>query len=269
MDDANILRPSSDDNPLPPPRLYKYRSLDEKQLDYTRQIFDRSDLYFSSVARFNDPFEFGFYLSFTATEFEKRRWLTRYIENANPPLDRDEIRRVRKRLARLTERRRANFEGELKQYFREKVGVVSFSARCDDLLMWSHYADCHRGIVIEFDCSPGSMLHTVVLPVHYQAELPTLYFFSDSDVERLRKTSQTKAENWSYEEEWRIINQYTGPGPEPFPPDLLTGVILGARISSELELEVRRWAKAREHPVRISRAVISENSYSISIEEDD
>jgi hypothetical protein len=31
-------------------------------------------------------------------------------------------------------------------------GIISFTEEKDNLLMWSHYADEHRGIVVEFDC---------------------------------------------------------------------------------------------------------------------
>lgn len=39
-----------------------------------------------------------------------------------------------------------NFEGVM-DYF----GIVSFSKNFNDLLMWSHYADSHKGVMLEFD----------------------------------------------------------------------------------------------------------------------
>ena len=44
----------------------------------------------------------------------------------------------------------------------------------NDLLMWAHYADCHRGAVVEFRCIPsgaGSAL-CAARPVQYQASIP-------------------------------------------------------------------------------------------------
>lgn len=31
------------------------------------------------------------------------------------------------------------------------IGILSLSKICDNLLMWSHYGNCHKGIVVEFD----------------------------------------------------------------------------------------------------------------------
>lgn len=35
--------------------------------------------------------------------------------------------------------------------FDSKIGVLSLTELPDDLLMWVHYADCHRGFAIQFD----------------------------------------------------------------------------------------------------------------------
>ncbi len=36
-------------------------------------------------------------------------------------------------------------------YISNNFGTTSFSMNCDSLLMWSHYADSHKGFVIVFD----------------------------------------------------------------------------------------------------------------------
>lgn len=37
--------------------------------------------------------------------------------------------------------------------FRDTMGVLSLTKRFDNQLMWAHYADSHKGIVLEFDPS--------------------------------------------------------------------------------------------------------------------
>lgn len=110
-----------------------------------------------------------------------------------------------------------------------EYGVVSFSENGDNLLMWSHYADEHRGVVIEFDSSsswlinaedgcdrfsPSPLDHTVEMPqlVKYQNDR---YRFTLDDVvpnryeisgKRLIDTLFfTKGLAWSYEEECRSV----------------------------------------------------------------
>lgn len=34
--------------------------------------------------------------------------------------------------------------------FDENIGVLSLSEKCDDLLMWAHYAQNHKGLVVGF-----------------------------------------------------------------------------------------------------------------------
>ena len=36
-----------------------------------------------------------------------------------------------------------------------QAGVLSFSKLRDDILMWAHYGDKHRGLCLEFDGSPN------------------------------------------------------------------------------------------------------------------
>jgi len=43
----------------------------------------------------------------------------------------------------------------------------------------------------------------------------------------------TKASDWAYEDEWRVIDHETGPGLKAFPEELLVGVILGARMAPD------------------------------------
>jgi len=62
---------------------------------------------------------------------------------------------------------RANFE---------RYGVFCTSTRKDNLLMWSHYCDHHRGAVIEI--SPSAEKDSALLvskPVAYSAERPLMY----------------------------------------------------------------------------------------------
>ena len=84
-----------------------------------------------------------------------------------------------------------------------------------------------------------------------------------------QKAVFTKAAFWEYEQEWRILNSKGGPRTEGFPPELLDGVILGAKISSEHEATIRRWVRKRGVPTELLRARIDETFYRIRIENAD
>ncbi|MGF6739583.1 DUF2971 domain-containing protein [Paraburkholderia atlantica] len=99
--------------------------------------------------------------------------------------------------------------------------ILCLTESPDNPVMWTHYADTHRGVVIrlrdypEFD-SP----YRTAKPVNYVAEAPRLVdeeFLSDMLSGRisfnagalLERLVYTKSAEWAYEREWRI---YSGNG---------------------------------------------------------
>ena len=47
-------------------------------------------------------------------------------------------------------------------YCRSKLRIACFSERCDSPLMWAHYADCGRGICVEYDVpTSGELAHAI------------------------------------------------------------------------------------------------------------
>lgn len=43
---------------------------------------------------------------------------------------------------------------EINKYYKKTIdsaGIGAFTIKCDNILMWSHYADNHKGICLEFD----------------------------------------------------------------------------------------------------------------------
>lgn len=101
----------------------------------------------------------------------------------------------------------------------KEFGVSCFSQDWDVPLLWSHYADSHKGICVEYQVHPMKMsydpedLHFGQHYVRYTTELPTLclseILFSPHQV--LSSLLATKHSDWSYEKEWRLVH-YTAKG---------------------------------------------------------
>src|SRR6185437_6477137 len=107
-----------------------------------------------------------------------------------------------------------------------KLGILCLSAKCNDLLMWSHYANGHRGLCLEFEASDYTPFFGAALPVKYRDDRPT--FDPDgTQWQRVESAVLTKSKGWSYEEEWRVIDHDQGHGVHQFPARCLTGVIFG------------------------------------------
>lgn len=134
------------------------------------------------------------------------------------------------------------------------VGIFSLSINPNNQLMWSHYADEHKGICLGFKEVNGSRLSDKehLLPVIYSDELPEMnkdgfnvsmnfsmdenghpytsslkIAFSDST---LQKAISTKPKCWAYEEEWRYVEPYPGEFDWPGP---LEEVIFGLKCTEE------------------------------------
>lgn len=152
-------------------------------------------------------------------------------------------------------------DGLFKQLQRDldEVGILSLSAENDHVLMWSHYADYHKGICLRFKAkgSFGEAHRVRYVPERRPIDL------LHRDREALVDAVLTKAEFWRYEQEWRIVDPYNGPGSRGFAPELLDAVILGANIRDEDEAMVREWVAKR--PIAFLRARIDDERYRMKI----
>lgn len=140
-------------------------------------------------------------------------------------------------------------QDKIREEFRNK-SLLCVSELHDNLLMWSHYADQHKGAVLEFKCIPDPDYDTPLCaakPVEYQREMPIFATLEDfiagllGQEERhwreqiFNKIAFTKSIDWVYEREWRCVTELRnpdGPGYEdiPFFPQEITKIYLGCRM---------------------------------------
>jgi hypothetical protein len=81
-------------------------------------------------------------------------------------------------------------------------GIVSFSAKATNPLMWANYAENHRGLCLGFDVQGASKINYVSA----RKKMPALLdIVQNSDTITIEKAIMTKYSHWRYEEEWRLI----------------------------------------------------------------
>jgi hypothetical protein len=196
----------------PPSILYKYRSLSAEGRDYTLRTISEGQIWFSSLSQFNDPFEARVSVDMDGDD---GAWRREFGVPRPTNLKIDELVR------------------ELEQGIREdadKLGMFCMSAKANDLLMWSHYADSHKGLCLGFRTTGDSILWDAQ-PVDYSVDYPVINYFRMSLEHRVRAMLLRKASHWAYEEEWRAIRTGPEPGLASYPNGMLASVILGAEIS--------------------------------------
>ena len=108
---------------------------------------------------------------------------------------------------------------------RNDTWLTSFSKRPDSLLMWAHYCYNHKGICIGLDidkvleCVPPmfgtNSLEPLVIEFKYEDILKRPDTFNNS----WNYQFQTKAKDWEYEQEVRLVMDRPHPSYAAFTPD--------------------------------------------------
>ncbi len=118
--------------------------------------------------------------------------------------------------------------------------IYCFSEINNSTLMWSHYANNHKGVCVEYEVNQDSHHRKIYLqqnrflmPINYSSEIPKIsgtYFFHNIE-ENIEKILLSKSLDWSYEKEWRFIDfQSEYLIKSPFK---ITSIIFGERCENE------------------------------------
>lgn len=252
-----------------PVHFYKYRSLIGDAAGWVERIVIDNEIYFAPASTFNDPFDSRPVFSLDAPPERHRADFLRMSKKFEPNLTDEQRENQADRVLAdaLSPENIDMTAGAVQtihnQFIRQQVGVFCVSAKSDDLLMWSHYADSHRGICLEFDGISKLMAHAQ--KVNYSKERVPINPYEDSQLTMVDKAILTKSVHWSYEEEWRLIRYKDGPGIVKFRPHNLTGIILGGFATHSTVEIVRSWIRQRSTPVNLYRASVSNRKFELSI----
>lgn len=127
----------------------------------------------------------------------------------------------------------------------EAFGIISMSAEIRDPVMWSHYADKHQGIALEFDFPHNEELYSLVyshaLPIFDVSKFMNEITNGDYVLSVLRGALARKSLSWGYEREHRIhcnLREHCEKDGEnyffPLPDGILKRVILGVNCKKSM-----------------------------------
>lgn len=170
------------------------------------------------------------------------------------------------------ERRIRNIVRDFKNAYDAKTGLLCFSADWTSTVLWSHYAEKHRGICLGFnllrECAETVLYEDQRIGAELEDSEPTRL---DNDLQELLLC--TKFHHWRYEEEVRrfvSLEQAVQEGNlyvYPFNQSLqLTEVILGPQCNLSLD-EVRNLAKAVHTGVAVFKSRLAHKWFSVVPEE--
>ncbi len=147
----------------------------------------------------------------------------------------------------------------------DATGIFCLSEVNDNPLMWSHYADSHKGVCIEYSISDDRLFGCDLIPVHYAKSYPKLSSADYPDDAYIQKYLSTKSDHWEYEREWRII--YDKLGVQIAPPEDLTAVILGCEISSDDLGQIFQAVRSRSERTEVYKASLDDSSFLLRVED--
>lgn len=125
----------------------------------------------------------------------------------------------------------------------DKIGLLCFSRKINDPVMWSHYAERHKGLALGFEYPSGELIYEVAYQKNRsRLDIKCLEAATD-DYTRMRilATSFTmKAESWFYEGECRQFIDLKGCRPDgvfyfqTLPEPYLREVVIGSESNVQV-----------------------------------
>jgi hypothetical protein len=117
-----------------------------------------------------------------------------------------------------------------------KKGVICFSRAWHNPVLWSHYADKHKGVCLGFDIPEETAITVGYEPERLKIVKKRDLIAGEIDEKTMRRILSTKFEDWRYEDEVRVFvgleepNTKTGLYYKDFGTDFsLKEVIIGPR----------------------------------------
>jgi hypothetical protein len=250
-----------------PPILYKYRNYSDRSI----QMLIDNQLYFSLPNYFNDPFDcIG--QEFMLDDF--REDFAKYLASSSfkvrqSLLKEEQIQIFRESINQEqgSKERKNEIEDALNEY-KKTLGVLSLASRCDSILMWSHYADCHKGFCIGFKDHLGlrkNSLRKVVYKKARNKKFPLNCFKNNlSEDEFGEKFTQeyllTKYIDWKYEDEWRIIAKH---GVGTYEEKYIDRIIFGLKMPIQQREHIID--RINHKDIRFFEAIRSSGGFSMEI----
>ncbi|WP_167506045.1 DUF2971 domain-containing protein [Desulfosediminicola flagellatus] len=223
-------------NIILPENIYKFLPLDIKfevsvvenggksrqknGFDALKEIVVDNKIFYSEAASFNDPFEFDGVMLNSGQDDQKK---------------------------------------QVGYNILSRCGIICFSSQVRNTLMWSHYADAHRGVALRFKCVPDPFYSIGtegrVVKVDYGDEI----IFKDESVFNdnygiLEKLGR-KARCWSYENEYRVFNVPShlkaddATGIQNFNSELVDAIYLGIKSDDTVLQKVKGMVEMASHQI--------------------
>lgn len=280
------MNPVENNHPFPQPSntpkiLYKFRYFDKK--GYQIKLVSESELRFSSAVDFNDPFD-----SSLPYRFEddppgiQLKWIISAIKKYEPNTPKHLIPAKAQQTLKNMNSDFQYYDKISKSYVEKNYqnGICALTTKANDLLMWAHYSNDHKGFcvgidsqkLLEFQIMYAKNSHEVVelLKVQYSDDFPNINFFQ-SMLKTNREWAQdilllfsSKSRHWEYEEEYRLLLHGKAKVSVPIGHDAIKEIILGCKISKKNKDNILSIVKGLNNSIIVYQSEKSSTSFELN-----
>ncbi len=254
--------------------LYKYRPIDE----WTIKGLKEKTIHFKCPAEYNDPFDCRLNLIIDGTD---EQWES-YRQRMGISLDELNSYKANRK---ITSGNSGKYYKEIHRHSLLTIRISCFSEVSDNILMWSHYADSHKGICLMFETIKFDTIqymvfnkedlqynssnlppdHSGIIRVRYAEKLPEAYNHLEYDKDKIAPFLMTKSIDWAYEKEWRMMLPKEALKTENprYLDNQLKGIIFGLSCSDENKNLVKDIVSGQG--VNFYQATAIKNEYKLEI----
>ena len=218
-------------------KLYKYYS----QYEYLKETILDNTIYFGDVKEFNDPYE------------------------------EDAVFRNKK------DRKLYGLFADTSKNMKSKSKICCFSKTPNNYILWSYYANKHKGFCVEFDfknvtnlnfgfCKTSMFRHQIVFgeidynnPIIEFDEFPSHELFDEQYLQFFYK----KYDYWKHEEEIRALLMSDNSIKVKIPNTYIKSIILGCKCDDDKKVEML--IKSCKRKVPITKTFISYQEKTVKI----
>lgn len=252
-----------------PKTLYKYRTWTDS---YHRRVLTDAEVFLASPANLNDPFDASLPFRYSKDEMTPENIFKKLIEVAK----REWPEKLDSEIHEIAYKRQSSgvFENdsywkevhaETKENVHKSFGILSLARNNDNLLMWSHYANSHKGFCVGLD---RDILYEIVKgaigPVIYDDVFPELSLFG-TGAAVIIKMLNTKSKHWKYEDEFRVTKGDSANKAYALPPEAIREIILGCNMPENQRKEIYEVIENKLPHARLYQAQVNDEMFKLDI----